>query len=128
MGIALLFGVTSMRYRMGALAHPGPGLFPIVVSSALLAIGIAVLARSRYLPRVPVAFKARNIGLLIASLMGFALISALLNMAVAIAFLVFVSGLAAPTYSVARSLKITVCLLLIALVLQNALGLNLHLY
>ena len=127
-GIALLFGIPSLGYRMGTFTQPGPGLFPLIISSILLAIGLAVLVKSRFVERVPMNFKFKSIALILLSLAGFAFLSEKINMTVGVIFLVFVSGFGARQYSVARNLKILAGLLAIAFTLQLGLGLNLHLY
>lgn len=60
--------------------------------------------------------------------MGFAVISAYLNMILGIIFLVFCSTLAGTSYSLVRNLKISVGLLAIAFAFKNFLGLSLPLY
>jgi len=127
-GIALLFGIPALGYRMGNFTQPGPGLFPLIISGILLAIGIAALVKSRFVERVPMDFKVRNIALILLSLGGFAFLSEKVNMTVGVIFLVFVSGFGATDYSVMRNLKILAGLLAIAFALQQLLGLNLHLY
>ena len=128
MGIALLFGIPALGYRLGNFTQPGPGLFPLIISGILLAIGIAAVVKSRFIERVPMDFKLRNIGLILFSLAGFAFLSEKINMTVGVVFLVFVSGFGAKQYSIARNIKILIGLLAIAFALQQLLGLNLHLY
>ncbi len=127
-GIALLFGIPALGYRLGNFTQPGPGLFPLIISGILLAIGIAAVVKSRFIERVPMDFKLRNIALILFSLAGFAFLSEKINMTVGVVFLVFVSGFGAKQYSIARNIKILIGLLAIAFALQQLLGLNLHLY
>ncbi len=127
-GIALLFGIPALGYRLGNFTQPGPGLFPLIISGILLAIGVAVVVKSRFVERVPMDFKLRNIALILLSLGGFAFLSEKINMTAGVIFLVFVSGFGATQYSVVRNLKILAGLLAIAFALQQLLGLNLHLY
>ncbi|MBV8502795.1 MAG: tripartite tricarboxylate transporter TctB family protein [Paucibacter sp.] len=128
MAVALLFGLPSLEYRMGNFTRPGPGLFPLIVSGILLLIGIAIVLRSRFVERKPMDFKLKNIALIMLSLCGFALLSEKVDMLAGILFLVFVSGVAATTYSLVRNLKIAAGLVAIAFVLEHFLGLNLHLF
>lgn len=126
--ISLAFGLTAMRYPIGDFARAGPGLFPIMVSGLLLVIGIATVIRSRFSNPVPLDFRIRNIGLILGSLAGFALVSEWVNMTAGIVFMVFFASMAATTYSIARNIKIAIGLLLVALAFRNLLGLNLPLY
>ena len=126
--IALLFGLGSFRYPMGSFARAGPGLFPLLVSSLLFLVGAALVVRSLVDERVPMSFNPRNIALVLASLVGFALISEHLNMIVGIVFMVFCATLAGTSYSVARNLKIAGVLIAVALLFEKFLGLQLPLY
>ena len=128
MAIALAFGLQSLRYSLGQFSHPGPGLFPLLVSSLLLIVGISTVVRSHFAERVPLSFNLKNITLILGSLVGFALISEHLNMIVGIVFMVFCAGFAASSYSIARNIKICAGLIAVALLFQKGLGLNLPLY
>ncbi len=125
--IAVSFGLPAMHYGIGRLSHAGPGLFPLMVSSLLLLIGVLTVARSRYVERVPLLVNPRNIALLLGALCAFALLSRLLNMTLGIAAMVFIAGFAGSSYSVARNLKIVAGLLAIAFAFQKLLSLNLPL-
>ena len=126
--IALLFGLTSLRYPMGSLGRAGPGLFPFIVSSILMLIGIATIVRALLTERVPLAFNFKNIGLVLASLCGFAVIAEYVNMMLGIAFMVFCATLAGSTYSIKRNLKISAGLIAVAFAFWKGLGLQLPLY
>jgi hypothetical protein len=128
MGIALAFGLGSWRYPMGNLGRAGPGLFPLLVSSLLFLIGIAIVVRACFIDRVKLTFNIKNIAIILASLAGFALISEWLNMIAGIVFLVFCSTLAGRSYSVWRNVKLAGGLILVALAFQKGLGLSLPLY
>jgi hypothetical protein len=127
-GIALAFGIGAMRYPMGNLGRAGPGLFPLLVSSLLLLLGVAIVVRSYFIDRIRLDFSVRNIAIILASLAGFALISEHLNMIAGITFLVFCSTLAGKSYSVVRNVKLAVGLIAVALAFQKLLGLQLPLY
>lgn len=78
---------------------------------------------------MPLAFNPRNIGLLLAALCSFALVSKLLhNMIAGIVLMTFIAGFAASTRSWRRDLKVAACLVAIAIGFQKLLGLNLPLY
>ena len=128
MAIALAFGLTALRYPIGDLSRAGPGLFPAMFSGMLLVIGVATVVRSFLVEGVPLEFNFRNIGLILASLCGFAVISMYLNMIAGIIFMVFCSGFAASSYSWVRNAKVSAGLIVMALALQKLLGLNLPLY
>lgn len=127
--ISLAFGLASLRYPIGHFSRAGPGLFPLLVSSLLFLIGLITVVRSRFVERVHLDFKMKNIALIIASLCGFAVISEHLNMIAGIVFMVFVASFAGTaSYSVTRNLKISAGLIAVALAFQKLLGFNLPLY
>jgi len=129
MAISLAFGLEALRYPIGDFARAGPGLFPLMVSSLLLLIGVSTVVRSRYVERVHLDFQMKNISIILASLCGFALISHFLNMTVGIAFMVFCASFAGSSrYSVLRNLKIAAGLIAVAFTFQKLLGFNLPLY
>ena len=127
-GLALAFGIGALRYPMGSLGRAGPGLFPMLVSCLLFLIALAIVARSYFIDRVRLDFNLRNIGIILASLAGFALLSERLNMIVGIVFLVFCSTLAGRKYSVLRNVKLAAGLVAVAFAFQKLLGLQLPLY
>jgi hypothetical protein len=126
--ISLAFGLASLRYPIGQFSRAGPGLFPLLVSSLLLLIGLIIVVRSRFVERVHLDFNLKNIAIIIGSLCGFAVISLYLNMIAGIVFMVFCASFAATSYSVVRNLKISAGLIAIAFAFQKLLGLNLPLY
>jgi hypothetical protein len=129
MVIALAFGLESLRYSIGGFGRPGPGLFPLMVSSLLLLIGLITVARSRFVERVDLQFNTKNIAIILASLCGFAVISQHLNMIAGIVFMVFCASFAGTAkYSVVRNLKIAAGLIAVGLAFQKLLGFNLPLY
>ena len=126
--ISLIFGLTSMRYPMGSLGRAGPGMFPLLVSSLLFLLGVATVVRALLTDPVSLEFNYKNIGLVLLSLCGFAVLSEYVNMMLGIAFMVFCATLAGSRYSVARNLKICVGLIAIAFGFWKGLGLQLPLY
>ena len=129
LAISLAFGLAALRYPVGNLARPGPGLFPLMVSSLLLLIALLTLLQSRYVKRKPVEVNLRNIGVILASLCGFALISQHVNMIAGIVFMVFCASIAGTAkYSWVRNLKVAAGLVLVGLAFQKLLGFNLPLY
>ena len=129
MAIALVFGLTSLRYSTGNFGRAGPGLFPLLVRSLLFVLGLATVIRARLVRGEPLDFKLRNIALILTSLAGFALISEFVNMIAGIVFMVFCASFAGSSkYSVVRNLKISAGLIAIAFAFQKLLGLQLPLY
>lgn len=129
LAISLAFGLEAMRYPLGDVSRPGPGLFPLMVSSLLFLIGVITTVRSRFIERVHLEFNFKNIAIILTSLCGFALISQHLNMIVGIVFMVFCASFAGTaSYSVARNLKVSAGLIAVAFAFQKLLGFNLPLY
>jgi hypothetical protein len=126
--ISLAFGLQSLRYPIGDFSRAGAGLFPALVSSLLFLVGLATVIRSRFVERVQLDLKLKNIAIILASLCGLAVISMYVNMIAGIVFMVFCSTLAGTSYSWWRNVKIAAGLVTMALVLQKLLGLNLPLY
>ncbi|MDB5883763.1 MAG: tripartite tricarboxylate transporter TctB family protein [Ramlibacter sp.] len=127
--ISLGFGLVALRYPRGDFSRSGPGMFPLIVSSLLLLIGVITLVRSRYVERVPMTFNATNIALILGSLCGFAVISEYVNMIAGIIFMVFFASTAGSAkYSVVRNIKIAAGLIAVGLAFQKLLGFNLPLY
>jgi len=126
--LALGFGLGALRYPIGTFAHAGPGLFPLMVSSLLGVVALVTIARSRFVPKVPLGFGLKNIALLMLALCGFALVSRHVNMLAGIVFMVFVASLASSSFSWSRNVKIALGLIAVAFAFQKLLGLNLPLY
>ncbi len=125
--VALFFGLQAATYHLGTLANAGAGLFPLMVSGVVACIGLVMLVQSRFEPAVHMPFSLKNIGLILASLIGFVLIAKHSTMLLAIPYLVFVASLAGTGYSVLRNLKISVVLIGIAFGFHYFLGLSLPL-
>ncbi|GAA0765230.1 tripartite tricarboxylate transporter TctB family protein [Ideonella azotifigens] len=127
--VSLAFGLGAyMHYPLGTFNRAGPGLFPLMVSSLLLVIALAMIVRSRFVAPIAMHFSVKNIGLLMVALCGFATLSKLLDMAVGITFMVFVAGFAATSYSFKRNCIISASLIAVAFGFQHLLGLNLPLF
>jgi hypothetical protein len=127
--ISLSFGLAALRYPIGQFSRAGPGLFPLMVSSLLLLIGLVTVLRSRLVERLPLDINFKNIAIVLASLCGFAVISKFVNMIAGIAFMVFIASFAGKAkYSVLRNIKISAGLIAVALAFQKLLGFNLPLY
>jgi hypothetical protein len=126
--IALLFLFQAPRYTLGSLSRPGPGLFPVIVAGTLLIIGLAIVVRSHFSEAVPLDFRVRNIALIAASLVGFALVSEYVNMLAGIAVMVTMASLASDDFSIPRTAAIIVALCLVAVAMKKSLGVQLPLY
>src|ERR1700686_656951 len=94
MAISLAFGLTSLRYPIGEFSRAGPGLFPLMTSCILFLIGLITVVRSRFVEHVHILLNLKNIGIILGSLGGFALISEHVNMIAGIVFMVFCASLA----------------------------------
>jgi hypothetical protein len=126
--VALLFLVQAPRYTFGSLSKPGPGLFPIIVAGLLLIIGIVIVVRSQLMEAAPLDFRFRNIALITAGLVSFALVSHYVNMLAAIAVLTTMASVASDDFSIPRTAAIIVTLCVIAVAMQKGLGVQLPLY
>lgn len=129
MAISLAFGLQAMRYPIGHFDRAGPGLFPLLVAGLLCLLGVITVARSRFVAHEHLHFNYKNIGLILASLCGFALVSHFVNMILGIIVMVFIASFAGKAkYSVVRNLKVAAGLIAVALAFQKLLGFNLPLY
>lgn len=126
--IALAFGLGAFNYPIGRLERAGPGFFPLMVSSLLFVLGVAMVVRSRFSRREAMYFNWKNIAIILASLAGFAIFSRYVNMISGIVFLVFASSFAGTSYSIRRNAAVAAVLIAIAFVFQKGLGLQLPLY
>jgi predicted MFS family arabinose efflux permease len=128
MALSLAFGLTAFKYPIGDFARAGPGLFPVLISSLLFLIGMATVIRSRFVEKSALTLNPRNIGIILGSLIGFAVVTMFVNMFAAIVFMVFFATMAGSNYSWKRNVKISIGLCLMALVFAKLLGMNLPLY
>jgi Tripartite tricarboxylate transporter TctB family len=126
--ISLFFGLGALRYPIGRLDQTGPGLFPLLVSALLFLLGVAMMVRAFVMDRVTLHFKLKNVGIILVSLCGFAVLSQYVNMIVGTVFLVFCAALADRPYSMKRNAAIAAVLIAIGLAFQKLLGLQLPLY
>jgi len=128
MAISLAFGLTALKYPIGDFGRAGPGLFPAIVSAMLFLIGVATVIRSRFVDKVALTLNPKNIGLILGSLLAFAVVTMFVNMIVAIVVMVFISTFAGTNYSWFRNVKISIGLVIMAFVFAKGLGMNLPLY
>jgi hypothetical protein len=124
--IAVLFGVSALRLPIGQFSRPGAGLFPLIVSSLLLFLALVIIARSFLAASAALNVNLKNIAVVLLGLAGFAIFSRLVGMALGIVWLVFVTTLAGTSYSWQRNVKVSVGLIIIALMFEKFLGLNLR--
>jgi len=126
--VALLFLLQAPNLTVGNLSRPGPGLFPVIISSILLVIGITIIGRSFLMERVPFEFHWRNLALIVVSLLSFALISEYVNMLAGIAVMTTIACYASEDFSIPRTATIVVVLCAIAWSMRRFLGVQLPLY
>lgn len=127
-GIALAFGAGALRLPIGSLSHSGAGLFPLMVSGLLLVLAMIVIVKSFLTEPVALYVNVKNISLILLGLAGFVAFAKFTNTALAIVWLVFTAAFAGTSYSWQRNLKISIGLILIALVFEKFLGLNLQVF
>jgi hypothetical protein len=125
--IAVLFGLNALHYTLGTIDQPGPGFFPLTVSVFLFLLGVSVSIRGLAEAREPVPYKFKNILIISASLLGFAVATELVGMIAGIYILVFISSAAATTFKLFRAFMISNVLVIIAIAFKYLLGLNLPL-
>lgn len=127
--LSLLFGLPAvLHYPIGNFARGGPGLFPTLVSCLLGVIGLSMVIRSRFTKPERLELNLKNIGIIVGSLVVFALASEHINMIVGIVLMVFIAALAGTSYSWWRNVKVAAMLVIFAFGFQRLLGLNLPLY
>jgi hypothetical protein len=126
--VALFFLVQAPGLTLGSLSRPGPGLFPVLVASLLLLLALVMLARARFIEAVPLDFRFRNIALVAASLLAFALVSEYVNMLAGIAVMATMVSLASEDFSIPRAATIAGVLCLVAFAMKKLLGVQLPLY
>jgi hypothetical protein len=129
MAISLAFGLTALRYPDRRFARAGPGLFPPHDQRPAAADRRDHRGPSRFVEHHPLDFNFKNIGVILASLCAFALVSHFVNMIAGIIVMVFIASFAGKAkYSVLRNLYISAGLCLVALAFLKLLGFNLPLY
>jgi hypothetical protein len=128
MAVALFFGVQALGYRVGDLAHAGPGFFPLMLSAVVGLIGLALVIRSRLEQGEALNLQLKNIAIVSGSLVGFAVLAELVGALAGVVFLVFFSALAAETYDWKRNVKIALGLMLVTYLFSAVLGVSLRLY
>ena len=126
--VSLFFLLQAPALKIGSLSRPGPGLFPVIVASLLLFIAIVIVVRSHFLEAVPLDFHFRNIALVAASLLCFAVISEYVNMLAGIVVMATMVSLASDDFSIPRAATIAGVLCLIAFAMKRFLGVQLPLY
>jgi hypothetical protein len=126
--VALFFLLQAPSYSIGSLSRPGPGLFPVMVAGTLLVISMAIVVRSFFIEPVAFDFRIRNIALIAASLVSFALVSEYVNMLAGIAVMATIASFANDAFSIRRTATIIVALCLIAFAMKKGLGVLLPLY
>ena len=124
--VGLFFALNSLSLSTGSFAHFGPGLFPLVVSTALLGIAAIILVRSRFVPGEPLHLPIRNIAIVTVALGAFFVLSKWVDMASGIVALVFIVTTAGVSYSWTRNGLVAAALIAVALAFERLLGLPLQ--
>ena len=126
--VSLFFLLQAPQLTVGNLSRPGPGLFPVIVSGTLLAIAAVMIGRSFFIAAAPLDFHFRNIALIGASLISFALVSEFVNMIAGIAVMTTMASYASEDFSIPRTAVIVAALCAIAVAMKKLLGVQLPLY
>lgn len=126
--VSLFFLVQAPGLAIGNLSRPGPGLFPVMVATLLLLVGLTIVGRSFFIPALPLDFRFRNIALIAAALIGFTLATHFVNMLAGIAVLGTMASLASDDFSIPRTATIVAALCLVAIAMKKGLGVQLPLY
>jgi hypothetical protein len=126
--VALFFLAQAPALVVGSLSHPGPGLFPVIIASLLLFLAVVMLVRSRMIEAAPFEFRFRNIALIAAALLSFALVSEFVNMLAGIVAMATIASFASPDFSIPRTATIAGALCLAAFAMKKFLGVQLPLY
>jgi nitric oxide reductase large subunit len=95
--IGAFFGIYAQDYSMGSASRMGPGYLPTLLAGIMLFLGLVVLIMA-FLPKEaqdpPEPTDWRGIGLVLASVAGFALLLPIAGFLIALACLVFLSAAA----------------------------------
>ena len=124
--VGLFFALNSLSYQTGSFARFGPGLFPLVVSAALLGIATLVLVRSWFVSGERPHLTVRNIAIVSVALGLFVAVSKWVDMASGIVALVFVVTLAGVSYSWKQNGVVAAVLIAVAFAFEKLLGLPLR--
>lgn len=134
LGRGLLFLITglgffaaSFQYKLGTLDDPGPSLFPIIVSTALMLIGLVNIVRARDSDEI-ISGKLKNVFIVVMSIVCFTTVTMMVNMIVGTVILVLVALSAVDDYQFGDVVKLSIGLSLIASFMTYVLGLNLPLW
>ena len=126
--VSLFFLVQAPQLNIGGLSRPGPGLFPVIVACLLRFLAVVMLVRSRLIESVPLDFRFRNILLIAAALLSFALVSEFVNMLAGIVVMASIASFASPDFSIPRTATIAAALCAMAFAMKKLLGVQLPLY
>jgi len=127
MAIAVAFGLGGVHYKFGTYDDPGAALFPVAVSVFLFVVGTIKLIVGFVAKKEYIEFEVKNIAIVSASLLLFAVASERIGILAGTVALVAVSSLSASSYSIGRVVKIVAGLCAVALAFKYLLGLNLPL-
>jgi Tripartite tricarboxylate transporter TctB family len=130
LAIGVAFMLLAREYRMGTAARIGPGYFPTLLGGVLAALGLSItlpsfLVAGEPLPRV----SWRPLLMILISILVFGLLLEPAGLAVAVAALVVVSGLADRELRLRESLALALFLVAFSIgIFVTLLGLPLNLW
>jgi hypothetical protein len=125
---ALIYG--SAHYSLGTPARMGAGFYPVLLSSALILIGVILLLQAFFDPDEEVgAIDPRPVALILAGTLAFGLFIDRLGLLAAAAVLVFAARIADRNFRLLETLVLAVILMaVVSGLFRYALGLPLRLY
>jgi uncharacterized membrane protein len=128
--IGVVFGLASMGLEIGTALRMGPGYFPLVLAGLLVALGLAIVARSfGHEATDQLVVPWRGLVLILAVPIVFGLTVRGLGLAPALALVVLISAFASRRMSVPLALALALGLTLFCvLVFSFGLGLPLRLF
>lgn len=102
---AAVIGMTS--YRIGTLAAPGPGLFPVSLGFILAALGAGIIIQGVSRSGEPLSFDWRTALAILAAVIAFAITIRPLGLLPAVVITILVARLAEPErYNIARTVTL----------------------
>jgi hypothetical protein len=110
--IGIFFGIYSICYQIGTLLRMGPGFFPFVLSILVVLLGLIILIRAIFVPRLHEISvgTVRPVLAISISILAFAAMVNYIGLFVSIITLVLLSRFAAKPFNAGRTLTLGVVL------------------
>ena len=124
--IGLFAAIYALRYDVGTAGHMGPGYFPVVLGLVLIGLGVIIAVPAFARKGEAIEFRWQPLGLVIASIVLFALTLRPLGLVLATVASVFVAASADRNFSwTGRAVVSAGIALLVYLIFRLGLGMNL---